>query len=95
VWQAREASQERDDSNLHLGLGGMVHSQVHGGGSDIWNDYEDIRGSGAPWDDLEHVRPGMPTTWNVFRGNDDSQQDFSGLELDLDLGMSSGTSLYR
>ena len=35
MWQAARASQERDDSNLHLGLGGMVHSQIHGGGSGL------------------------------------------------------------
>lgn len=56
--------------------------------------YEDIRGSSVPWDDIEHVGPGMPTTWNVLRGNDDSQQLDLGLDLDLDLALS-GASFYQ
>jgi hypothetical protein len=73
----------------------MVQSQIHGSGVHNWNVYEDIRGSSAPWDDMEHVGPGMPTIWNMFRGNDDSQHDDCALDLGLDLSMSSGADFYR
>ncbi len=52
-----------------------------------WSSYVDIHGDSVPWDDIEHVGPGMPTTWNVITENDNSNDATFGHDLGLDLGL--------
>ena len=59
-----------------------------------WGGYVDIRGDSVPWDDIEHVGPGMPTTWNVMRVHDNSQNKDIELDMGLDLALN-GHSFYQ
>lgn len=74
-----------------------VQAQV-GGFSSVgvgqWAPYVDIRGGSQAWDDIEHVGPGMPTTWNVVGAHDNSQHIDTELDMGLDLALN-GHSFYQ
>jgi hypothetical protein len=47
-----------------------------------------------PWDDIEHVGPGKPTTWNVVGVHANSQNKDIELDMGLDLALN-GHSVYQ
>lgn len=56
--------------------------------------YVDSRGDSGQWDDIEHVGPGMPTTWDVVVDHDNSQNMCA--EDDIGLGLAlNGHSFYQ
>ena len=59
-----------------------------------WSSYVDIHGDSVPWDDIEHVGPGTPTTWNVVGIHDNSQNKDIELDMGFDLA-SNGHSFYQ
>ena len=59
-----------------------------------WNSYVDIRGDSVQWDDIEHVGPGTPTTWNVVVDHDNSQNKDAELDMGLDLALN-GHRFYQ
>jgi hypothetical protein len=59
-----------------------------------WNSYVDIRGDSGHWDDIEHVGPGLPTTWNVAGVHPNSQNRDIELDMGLDLALN-GHSVYQ
>lgn len=52
-----------------------------------WNPYVDTRADSVVWEDIEHVGPGMPTTWDVVVGHDNSQNNDAELDMGLHLGL--------
>jgi len=54
-----------------------------------WSSYVDIRGDSVPWDDIEHVGPGMPTIWNVMGIHNNLQNKDIELNMGLDLALNS------
>ncbi len=59
-----------------------------------WTSFVDRRGDSGQWDDIEHVGPGMPTTWDVVVDNDNSQNKYA--EDDIGLGLAlNGHRFYQ
>jgi hypothetical protein len=92
--QAQHASKEHEPSSRRFQVGGIAPG---GFTSDVvgqWSSYVDIRGESVSWDDIEHVGPGMPTTWNVVGVHDNSQNKDIELDMGLDLALN-GHSFYQ
>ena len=60
-----------------------------------WGSYVDIRGDSMPWDDIEHVGPGAPTTWNVVGVHDNSQNKDIEFDMGRDLALNGHRFFYQ
>jgi hypothetical protein len=92
--QAQHPSQDPGPSSRQFQVGGFA---AGGFNSDVvgqWNTYVDIRGDSGHWDDIEHVGPEMPTTWNVAGVHPNSQTRDIELDMGLDLALN-GHSVYQ
>ena len=91
LWvQAQHPYQDPGPSSRQLPVGGFVPGGFNSDVVGQWNSYVDIRGDSVHWDDIEHVGPGMPTTWNVAGVHPNSQNRDMGLDLALN-----GHSVYQ
>ena len=85
--QAQHAYEDPAPASRQFQVGGDAHGGL---GSDVigqWGSYVGNHGDSMPWDDIEHVGPEMPTTWNVVGAHDNSQNKDIELDMGLDLAL--------
>ena len=75
-------------------MGGIAHGGLGGDVVGQWGLGVDIRGDNVPWDDLEHVGPGMPSTFHVLGSHNNPQNRDIELDMGLDLALN-GHSCYQ
>ena len=75
-------------------MGGIAQAGFVSDVAGQWGSYVDIRGDSATWDDIEHVGPGMPSTFHVVGAQNNLQHKDIELDMGLDLALN-GHSFYQ
>ena len=92
--QAQHGSEDPGPSSQQFQVGGNAPGGFNRDVVGQWSSYVDVRGDSVSWDDIEHVGPGMPSTWNVMGVHGNSQN--KGIELDMGLDLAlNGHSFHQ
>ena len=92
--QGQHLSQDTGPSSRQFQVGGIAPGGFNSSGVGQWNSNVDRSGDSVHWNDIEHVGPGMPTTWNVAGVPLNSQNRDIELDMGLDLALN-GHTVYH